>query len=338
MPGELLQIALDPMNMTEVRHFSMEGASHIGGIIAGASGTAIAGIAIYMRMKSNSKQEGIGKDGRVRFIDQGYIGLRERSRQFYKSTPIYDPFELIEDPEGGPVSIHDIWNADAEPVDWDKEFYELLKPGLVVAPHPWRKYKLLNTQNDNRAFSFFERDLQVPDKYGRLYNIGGNFTWGHITGVDEHRQLKHYEYYEDGIDIRTGEKRRAGPVRVEQLVFNGIMAGKGTKETDVGDQVRTVIEPVIFKLLKGRKNPMKHADKIEPIVKETTHDRLLDLGAELRVLEPIVTPNKLGHLAMNDRSPQERQRDLELVGAYIVSQEEQSQIGFSPAARTNIQA
>lgn len=341
MSVEILQSALDPLLANgvfeRVQDGVHEGLSSIKAVGLGAGATAVAGISIYLRMKSNSKSEGIVTDGRVRFVDQGWIGLREHNRQFYKSTPIYDPFEQIEDPAAGSVPIYHLKKR-AQPIAWEKEFYELLLPGWMVAPHPWRKYKLLNTQNDNRAFTFRAEDNQVPDKNGRLFNIGGGFTWGHITGVDDNRQRKSYAYLKDGFNISTGEARKAGPVSVEQLVFNGIMAGKGTKETDVGDQVRTIIQPEIYDLLYESKNPAKKARRIFPELKERTNDRLLDLGAELRVVEPIVSPHTLGHLAIKGRTPAEQQRDLEVVALHIMGDDNLSQIGFSPAARTNTQA
>jgi|GEM_PF-4674478 len=337
MSVEILQSALDPLLLNgvfdRVQDGVHEGWSSIKAMGVGAGATAVAGVGIYLRMKSNSKSEGIVTDGRVRFVDQGWIGLREHNRQFYKSTPIYEPVEQ----SAIQALTQKLVGQKRQPIAWEKEFYELLLPGWMIAPHPWRKYKLLNTQNDNRAFTFHAEDNQVPDKDGRLFNIGGGFTWGHITGVDDNRQRKSYAYLKDGLNITTGEARRAGSVSIEQLVFNGIMAGKGTAETDVGDQIRTIIQPEIYDLLYESKNPAKKARRIFPELKERTNDRLLDLGAELRVVEPVVSPHTFGHLALKGRLPDEQRKDLELAALHIMGNQNQPQIGFSPAARINVQ-
>jgi hypothetical protein len=350
MSAEIVQHALDPMIMNEALH----SLSRAKTVAVGSGGAVVAGIALAARMRSNN-QEGIVKDGRARFVDQGWIGLRERNRQFYSLTPVYDPFAQISQPEvdpnidiantsgpaGKPIAlssrdkaklafdIHDLFDPEAEPMYWEKEYFDLLLPGFMLALHPWRKYKLLNTQNDNRAFVF--KDIHVPDNTGRLHNIGGGFTWGHITGVDENRQLRRYEYLNDSVT------HRAGPVCVEQLVLNGIMASKGSGATDVGDQIRTLIEPVVYEKLYGAEDPVAKARTLFDDVQRETHDALLDLGSELRVVAPIVSPNIIGHWAIMgaDGKPQS-QDDLQRARLTLLSQSQQSSVGFTTAAQVEL--
>ncbi|MBC7581648.1 hypothetical protein H7097_02135 [Aeromicrobium sp.] len=330
MAAELLTELIVNNSLKDVSEFGMRSASQVKGVAAGAGSAAIVGLGVFMKMKAGSP-EGLSKNGRVRFVDPGWIGMRERNRQFYKSTPIYDPFAQISGLKSGPVPIQSLFKTDGKPIGWDKEFYDLLLPGFLISPHPWRKYKLLNTQNDNRSFNFNTQNVQVPDIKGRLFNLSGAFTWGHITGIDDNRQRKQYEY------LKSSDSRPAGPVSVEQLVVNGLMAGKGTGATDVGDQIRTIIEPIIFEQLYESEEPAVEARTLFESVERMSHDRLLDLGAELREVEPIASPHIFGHLAMHATLSVEQPTYLQLAAMQGMDEGNPAGFGLAPAAHSIVE-
>ncbi len=306
MSVELLQTAVEAQIFREALDFGQHGVSQAKGVLAGAGSAALLGLGVYARMKSASgQQDGIASEGRVKFVDQGYIGLRERNRQFYKSIPLYD----IMDPQ-------------SQIIGYDREYYETLLPGLRLAVVPWRKYKLLNTQSQTMPFKF--ENTQIENKAGRLHNIAGNFTWGHITGVDGDRQRVEYAFLNDS------EKHAAGPVSVEQLIFNGIIAAK--HQAELGEQVRSILEPVVADHLQGSKNPVKKALNLFTSVEMAVHDDLLDLGSELRQVKPVVSPHIFGHFAMKNGDGhigQDRQLELAAVAQIGLSH---PGVGFGPAA------
>jgi hypothetical protein len=205
-------------------------------------GAGSAGAAALLAVKKHSSgQEGTVKNGRVRRVDQGWIGLRERNNHFYKSIQVGEN-------------------------EWEKEFFKLMVPGLRIAPHPLRKYKLINTQNQPLDLERF----RVQDKAGRQHDINADIIWGHIRGIDEHGQRIRYEH-------------RGQEVSVEQLVLNGIMAAKD--EHGVAKQVGSRVGDVLRQTLQDREDVREVATKVlfGELV-ELCKDDLLDIGVELRAL------------------------------------------------------
>lgn len=240
-------------------HAGESGVSNVKGVAVGASGVGAAALMFALKKQSGGKQEGTVQDGRVRRVESGYLGLREHNNKFYKLKNIKVKGQIVRR---------------------EMRFFDLMEPGLRISPVPWFKYKLVNTQNDAVDLDF--KDKRVLSKGGRLFDLSGGIVWGHILGFDENKERIPYKY---------SDKR--GEVSVERLVFNAIMAAKS--QAEVGKQITSLIEPVIWRKLYGTDDPVKESAGIFGVVKAETHDALLDLGAELRAVNLTVSPNVLDH-------------------------------------------
>jgi hypothetical protein len=254
MPGEVFMNGNLSDALAGAAAFAQHGAAGTKGAVVGVGGLLATGAAVAFKKHAGG---GGAEHGRVKRVEQGQLGLREHNNKYYKLVPVI---------------------VDGKPV-LEKRFFELMQPGLRIAPVPWFKYKLLNTQNDQVDLDF--KDKRVLSKDKRLFDLSGGVTWGHILGFDENRQRIPYEY------------SNGRSVSVEQLVFNGIMAAK--TQAEVGRQVSSMVEPVIWRSLYGSRDPVEESQGLFELVRRATHDRLLDLGAELRELNLTASPNVLDH-------------------------------------------
>src|SRR4051812_23280724 len=128
MPGELFMNGELNEAFSGASTFAQHGlAGTKGALLGGGSLLVTVGLGIAAKKKLGAASGGGGEHGRLKRVEQGELGLREHNNKFYKLKPI---------------------KVDGEIIGQEKKFYELMEPGLRIAPVPWFKYKLLNTQND----------------------------------------------------------------------------------------------------------------------------------------------------------------------------------------------
>jgi hypothetical protein len=286
MPGELLTAATEHVLMSSPEHMmsgvvnagqnSFEFTKHMVEDAFGALDLiALPAMYMYMRTKGHASghhESGV-KEGRLRWVKPGEMGLVLENKNFYENVPVTDD-------EGAPLFDE----KTGEPL-MRKEFHGLVTPGFHAFLRPLRKYVIINWQDDEVDINFDK--VHITDKQGDLFNLSAGMIWGHVRGLDEDEKPITYEYKKRSAD----KSRAAGSIEADEALYNAIMAAK-MKQT-VAQQLSTIVKPEIVRLLDGRSHLVRRS--LEPEFYEklerSVHDRFLERGSELRAMGVVPSPN-----------------------------------------------